>query len=230
MLGDEFDNSAVDLNRVRKLAGLPEAGFEPPHEVYEPQHSYSVADEGDLDFDTPLLDEPVMDAPVGMDAMDMAPMDMGMDAPVDAMADMGALAPTENATHWTATLDTLEQELQEIPVGDFKDIIDRLRRLANHAEDIRRSLVQEGRKTFRDYMREALAEEMTGDQMIGNNREEAVKAIHTRMGGKPTDLAKAQKAFSTLQGSGKIKQQGGKFSMAACDDETFNSMLADKQI
>lgn len=226
----EYDNSAVDLNRVRKLAGLPETGFVPPHEVYEPEHSFDIADEGDLDLGVHDLGDPMMGAPeldMGHDLDMDSDLEMAPEADMMATEVMPQTMPIASSapSHWSEVLGELEQQMSDIPVGDFKTIIDDLRRLANYAEDIRRSLVTEGRKSFREYYETALAEDMMGDQTIGDNRDDAIKNIHARMGGKPADLAKAQQTFAKLQGSGEIKQQGGKFSMKTMDDNAFNAMV-----
>jgi hypothetical protein len=246
MFGDEdFNNSAVDLDRVRKLAGLPDnTGYDLPADEYHADDDFELGlDDTDdsLGLDAGMGD---VSAPVGLDAE----LPMG-----DDLGDVSAMAPREEPNHWTIMLDELEKQMPDIPVGDFRDVIDALRRLANYAEDIRRSLVTENRKSLRDYMAEdaggsvgsvgstgstaqpaqtaQLAKTPGGKkETIGNNRQDAIKAIHARMGGNPADLTKAQKVFAGLQRSGKIRASGSAFTMDPMDDDTFAASINDPML
>ena len=244
---DDFDNTAIDLNRVRKLAGLPDAANASlPADTYEPEDSFSIdplsSAEDDIDAQS-IMDDPHVtgiQTPMGTTAMPMG---------------MGGL--DDEPSHWQTTLDELEQQLPEIPVGDFRSIIDSLRRLANYAEDIRRSLVTEGRKTLRDYVSENMkigedviqpikpgqsnpantsttnapmspASTVPGkSETIGMNRSDAVKSLQTRMNTDPTTAAKK---FDAMQRKGLIKANGSGFSMNAMDDNTFNNTVNDPML
>lgn len=250
MFGDDsFDNSAIDLDRVRKLAGLPNSGeISAPAPTFEPEASYDMESE-DLGLDD--MDD---DAPAGMGSPTIAPLEV---TPPALPFDGGAAAPAPVAadSHWSQVLSELEAQMDSIPVGDFRDIIDSLRRLANYAEDIRRSLVTEGRKSLRDYVIENLEEDgpitsvgssmapsaapatpaapgmqNKGPTTLGANRNDAVKALGARMGGRPQDMTKAQKVFSALQAQGKIKQKGSNFEMDTMDDASFTSMVDDPML
>jgi len=240
---DDFDNSAIDLNRVRKLAGLPDVGIEDAGDTtYEPEDSFDLGAEdveGSADMGSPI-------DPVAIDAPTMAPeMEIGVDA-APAPLTMGS-----EQNHWSMMLADLEQQMPDIPVGDFREVIDSLRRLANYAEDIRRTLVTEGRRSLKSYVAEAMqgvgTTGTTGttttkptapikpgnpndQQTIGNNRQEAIKALQTRMGGKPEDAVKAQKVFNNMQRKGMVKAAGAGFTMQTMDDDQFANALNDPQL
>lgn len=244
MFGEnDFDNTAIDLDRVRKLAGIADTGYEAPAASYAPEDSFELDPE-----DVP--GSGAMGSGDGLGVDDLDSDDFGMDglgsdhialsAPVDAVA---PIAPEQN--HWSMVLSDLEKQMPDIPVGDFRDVIDSLRRLANYAEDIRRTLVTEHRKSFRDYVSEAIqgvptvptvpsapsvspapktASNANNQQTLGNNRQEAIKTLQNRMGGDPK---KAESVFANMQKKGMIKANGSAFTMQSMDDDQFNTTVND---
>jgi hypothetical protein len=258
---DDFDNSAIDLNRVRKLAGLPDnTAGEMPASTFEPEGSFDLDDDldpedvdGSADMGSPSAAIAPMDGEGDMGGMD----DMGLEDIGLGDAALGApVIGGSEQSDWTAMLNDLEKQLPDIPVGDFRDVIDSLRRLANYAEDIRRTLVTENRRSLKDYVTEALAGVPTvptvptaptaplaakapikpgstaqgQEQTIGQNRQEAVKALATRMGGKPQDTAAATKMLANMQRNGMVKTKGSAFTMQPMDDDQFNSAVNDPML
>jgi hypothetical protein len=252
---DDFDNSAIDLNRVRKLAGLPDtAGGDVPAPTFEPEGSFDL-DPEDAEGSAEMGGVSSKFDPMGDDEDDMD-MDAGLGLDDIGLGDAALGAPPVIAAEpnqWSGMLADLEKQLPDIAVGDFRDVIDSLRRLANYAEDIRRTLVTENRRSLKDYVAEALqgvptvptvptaptaplaakaaikpgASKAGQDQTIGNNRQEAVKALATRMGG---DNVAAQKMFTNMQRNGMIKAKGAAFTMQTMDDDQFQSAVNDPML
>ena len=165
------------------------------------------------------IDTAMDDADLGHDmgpdqySLDDSPLPV-LPSPEDVAQD--AMSP------WETSLADLEDKLNDIPVGDFRAVIDSLNRVAAHAENIRSALVTEGKRTFLDYLKEA----QVGDTTLGNNQNDAIKALHARMGGKPQDLQAARDKFNELRKSGVIKPKGSSFTMATMDDDAFNASIS----
>ena len=77
------------------------------------------------------------------------------------------------------------------------------------------------RKTLLDYVKEAEESEMT----LGNNPNDAVKALQARMGPRATPQD-ARKAFDSLRASKVVTQKGAAFSMAAMGDDDLNAAIS----
>jgi len=78
------------------------------------------------------------------------------------------------------------------------------------------------RKTLMDYVKEA---DESGHETIGQNRNDAIKNLQTRMGPGTTPQAAAQ-AMDAMMKDGGVKQMGSAFTMAPMDDNTFKTNMA----
>jgi len=202
-------SSMPNLDRLRKLSGMRESDYETDLD-------------GDVgnDFDSDTIDATPI--PMSDNKPSLPPVDDYENTDFDDMfpvEEPSAFVDTSNVISDVEQLmDQLEQKITSIPVGDYKAVVSRLRDILNTAVNVGRDNLVENRKSLKDAMHE------NDDSMsIGKTRTDAVKSLQTRMGDKPGDRQKAEKAFDKLRKDGGISMKNGEFSMKTMGDDEFDA-------
>lgn len=149
------------LRRMQQLAGIPAADPKPHLDTYATPalvtpHANSFDEEDtygdDAALDADIAAEVPMNPDLGAEpnepeAIDLPAADAGFDSMDDAANELGggfgSMPPAGAHDDINVALDDIETLLPKVPVGEFKAVIDRLRSVAQRAEDMRRSLVME---------------------------------------------------------------------------------------